>query len=294
MLFGLLNVNKPAGVTSRDVVNQVQRLIKPVRIGHAGTLDPMATGVLLLVVGPATRLVESLHRFPKQYRGTFLLGRMSDTEDIEGRVEELTNPPRPTADQIERLLPTFRGTIQQVPPAYSALKVAGRRAHALARQGEPVVLEPRSITIHELQLVRYDYPELELELTCSSGTYVRSLGRDLARALGTEAVMSQLTRTAIGHFLLENACQMGELTRETLADRLLTPLEAIRDWPRRLLTSGEITELRHGRRIPLTLEADVGEARDVAGCDADGRLLALLQIREGWLYPVRNFGDLDS
>ena len=134
-LFGLLNVNKPAGVTSRDVVNRVQRLVRPERVGHAGTLDPLATGVLVVCLGPATRLVEYLQRLRKRYRAAFLLGRTSDTEDIEGQVVELAAPPRPTPAQIAAVLPRFLGQIEQVPPAFSALKLAGRRAYELARAG---------------------------------------------------------------------------------------------------------------------------------------------------------------
>src|SRR5262245_7182097 len=171
-MFGLLNIDKPAGVTSRDVVNRVQRLVRPLKVGHAGTLDPLATGVLVVAIGQATRLVEYLQRLPKTYQGTFLLGRTSDTEDIEGTVIELTDTSIPTEQQIQGALPQFLGTIDQTPPAYSALKVSGQRSYDLARRGQAVDLAARPVEIHDLQLVRFAYPELELLIRCGSGTYI--------------------------------------------------------------------------------------------------------------------------
>src|SRR5688572_14701988 len=138
-----------------------------------------------MAIGPATRLVEYVQRMPKTYRATFLLGRTSDTEDIEGQVCELADPPVPSTEQVQAALPRFVGTIEQVPPAYSALKVAGRRAYDLARHGEAVELAARAVEIHSLELVSYAYPELALLVRCGGGTYIRSLGRDIARALGT-------------------------------------------------------------------------------------------------------------
>src|SRR5436190_8799230 len=199
-MFGLLNVDKPSGLTSRDVVNRVQRLVKPHKVGHAGTLDPLASGVLVVCVGPATRLIEYVQRMPKRYLATFLLGRRSETEDIEGAVTELTDTPVPTVEQAHGALPNFVGRIQQLPPAFSALKVDGQRAYALARKGETPDLQPRPIEVYSVELVEYSYPQLVLDIRCGSGTYVRSLGRDIARALGTEAVMSALVRTEIGPF----------------------------------------------------------------------------------------------
>ena len=199
-MFGLLNVHKPAGITSRDVVNRIQRVVRPVKVGHAGTLDPLATGVLVICLGSATRLIEYVQRMPKHYRGTFLLGRKSDTEDIEGEIEVLDAAPQPSIDEIHAALPQFVGTIRQRPPAYSALKVGGKRAYQLARAGQEVQLAARPIEVYSLSLQHYEYPEIVLDIQCGSGTYVRSLGRDLADGLGTGAVMSALERTAIGDF----------------------------------------------------------------------------------------------
>lgn len=286
-MFGLLNINKPPGITSRDVVNRVGRALSGVKIGHAGTLDPLATGVLVVCLGPATRLVEYIQRMPKRYVGTFLLGRTSDTEDVEGNVTEIVDPPHPTLDQIELALPGFTGEIDQLPPAFSALKVGGRRAYDLARRGEQVDLKPRKVTIHEVSLKRYEYPEFELEIACGSGTYVRSLGRDIARSMGTEAVMSALQRIAIGEFRIAQACQIQQLTESSMADFLLPPSRAVAELPSLRLTSDEIRRISHGMTIENRWKSDV---KEIAGLDESDRLVAILTPRSGGsLRPLRNF-----
>jgi tRNA pseudouridine55 synthase len=248
-MFGLLNLNKPAGVTSRDVVNRVQRLVRPHKVGHAGTLDPLATGVLVVAIGPATRLVEYVQRMPKTYRGTFLLGRASDTEDIEGVVRELPDSPRPTSGELRVAMQHLVGTIDQVPPAFSALKVEGQRAYDLARRGKTVELASRPVEIHSLDLVAYTFPEATLLVRCGSGTYVRSLGRDLARSLGTDAVMSALQREAIGPFGVESAldCESLDLTR--IESHLLSPLLAVANLPRIDVTAAEARRLAMGQTV---------------------------------------------
>ena len=285
-MFGLLNVDKPAGITSRDVVNRVQRLIKPHKVGHAGTLDPLATGVLVLCLGQATRLIEFVQRMPKRYVGTFLLGRRSDTEDIEGVVEELADPVEPSEESILAALPKFVGTIEQLPPAYSALKVEGKRAYAMARRGEAVSLQPRPIEVYAIDLVSYDYPKLVLDIRCGSGTYVRSLGRDIARAVGTEAVMSALVRREIGHFRIENAIPHHDITRESIAANLRPAVEAVVDLPRLVVTASDVAELSHGRRIANRTKL-VGE--EIAAVDGMGNLVALLRPENDQLQPPRDF-----
>jgi tRNA pseudouridine55 synthase len=286
-MFGLLNVNKPRGVTSRDVVNRVARVLRGVKAGHAGTLDPLATGVLVVCLGPATRLVEYVQRMPKRYVGTFLLGRTSDTEDVEGHVTELVEPPHPTHEQIEQVLPKFSGEIEQLPPAFSALKVGGKRAYDLARQGKQVDLKPRRVVVHEIAVTRYEYPEIELEIACGSGTYIRSLGRDIARMLGTAAVMSALQRTAIGEFHVEQACQMQQLTETSLAEFVLPPSRALAELPSLRLTGDEIRRVSHGMSIENRWKS---RAKEIAGLDESDRLVAILTPRtRDWLRPLRNF-----
>ncbi len=192
-------------------VDMVERLVRPAKVGHAGTLDPLATGVLVVCVGSATRLIEYVQRMPKSYVGTFLLGRQSTTEDIEGEVVELADPPVPVLEDILCAAKKLEGNILQRPPAFSALKINGRRAYKMARKGEEVKLQARPVSIHRIAVRSYEYPRLVLEVDCGSGTYIRSLGRDLAESLGTAAVMSGLVRTAIGKFDLEEAQDPGKL-----------------------------------------------------------------------------------
>jgi len=285
---GLLNLNKPAGITSRRAVDQVQRLCRPAKVGHAGTLDPLACGVLVVCVGAATRLIEYVQRMPKQYTGTFLLGRTSPTEDIEGEVTELQGPPVPTLDAIVAAAGALTGEIRQRPPAFSALKVGGRRAYDLARQGRPVDLEPRRVTVYSLTVEAYHYPRLTLRVECGAGTYVRSLGRDLAESLSTGAVMSDLVRTAVGGFRIEEAIQPEVLSPGAWRQHLRRPVAGVGGMPRLALSGAEAARIRHGQTIEKTVpEAD---AEELAALDADGRLVAILARRgPGRLGPIRTF-----
>jgi tRNA pseudouridine55 synthase len=298
--FGILNVNKPAGCTSRDAVNRIDRLVWPVKCGHAGTLDPLATGVLVVCVGQATRLIQYVQQLPKRYEGTFLLGRRSPTDDLEGEIELLADAAQPSREAVEAALPEFLGEIQQRPPAHSAIKVGGQRAYERARRGDVFELTARTVTIHRLAIRRYEYPELELEIECGSGTYVRSLGRDLAAAMGTAGVMSALVRTAIGDFRVEDAVPLDTLTAEKLLEHLQPALSAVANLQRIQLNDGQLAEIRHGRPIrkprPLGAvpgkipPAEAGSPAEWAAIDAAGKLVALLAEKNGGeLWPVRNF-----
>jgi tRNA pseudouridine55 synthase len=298
--FGILTVNKPAGCTSRDAVNRIDRLTWPVKCGHAGTLDPLATGLLVVCVGQATRLIQYVQQLPKRYKGTFLLGRRSPTDDLEGEIEVLAGAVEPSREAVEAALPEFLGGIQQRPPAHSAIKVDGQRAYERARRGDVFELAARTVTIHCLAIRRYEYPELELDIECGSGTYVRSLGRDLAAALWTAGVMSALVRTAIGDFRVEDAVPLDLLTAEKLKKHLQPALSAVANLQRIELNEGQLVEIRHGRPIrkprPLgagpgkILSAETGSPAEWAAIDAAGQLVALLTEKNGGeLWPVRNF-----
>jgi tRNA pseudouridine55 synthase len=263
-------------MTSRDAVDWVQRLAGRTKIGHAGTLDPIARGVLVICLGGATRLVDYIHRFPKSYTATFLLGRGSPTDDVEGDVTELESPPRPSLEDIQQAAASLTGEIQQRPPDYSAVKVRGRRAYALARAGRTVELRAKTVRVDSTDVVSYAYPELVLKITCGAGTYIRALGRDLAESLGTAAVMSALTRTSIGNFRREDACELEELTQENLEERLLPPLRALEGMPVLELSNEEIARIRNGLTIPHELPTGEDE---FAGVDHRGRLVALLTRR---------------
>ncbi|NIL98060.1 MAG: tRNA pseudouridine(55) synthase TruB [Planctomycetales bacterium] len=288
-MFGLLNINKPAGVTSRKVVDLVQEAVGTDKAGHAGTLDPLATGVIVVCVGSATRLVDYIQRMRKYYRGTFRLGCSSPSDDTETDVTRRDDLPIPDVQQLTAALRQWTGTIQQRPPAYSAVKVAGRRAYKLARQGKPVQLAARQVTVYQLALVRYDYPELVLDICCSAGTYVRSLGRDLAASLGTAAVMSALTRTAIGRFRLADAVALEDLGTHNVLQHMLPADLAVAELPRTELTSGEVARIVNGRRIEREGWAAGGE-EEIAAFDTSGRLLAILKPgAAGILAPIRVF-----
>ncbi len=291
-MFGIFNVNKPAGWTSRDVVNRVQRLVRPAKAGHAGTLDPLATGVLVVCVGPATRLISYVQQMPKTYEATFLLGRTSPSEDTETEVAELTDAPQPTLAEIEACLPQFLGTIEQRPPAYSALKVQGQRAYKLAREGQAVELKSRPVEIYELKIASYTYPELRLTMRCGSGTYVRSLGRDLAESLGTGAVMSALRRTAIGDFAVGEGLDIEQLDGELIEKSLVAPLAAVAHLPRLELTESQQVELQHGRLISVEGTSIIPKSPDeiFVAVNSAGELLALVrEKRPGLLGAVNNF-----
>ncbi len=289
-MHGILNINKPAGKTSRDVVNIIQRLVRPAKTGHAGTLDPLATGVLVCPVGHGTKLIEYVQRMPKKYEACFLLGRQSDTEDIEGNVRLLDDPPQPTLLQVQEVLPKYVGKIQQVPPVFSALKVSGKRAYDLARQGKEVELASREIEVYRIEILAFDYPELRLRIECGSGTYVRSLGRDIARDLGTEAIMSELVRTAIGCFSIEGAIHPDDqLSRGKLTAELQPTSLAAAQLPQVTVDQGQIVRLAQGKLIDVN-PPSAGD--EVAALTDSGQLVAVLVPgKEGGWRTTRNFAN---
>ncbi|REJ86669.1 MAG: tRNA pseudouridine(55) synthase TruB [Planctomycetota bacterium] len=294
-ICGLLNVDKPRGVSSRVVVDRVEQTAGKtkagkVKVGHAGTLDPIASGVLVICLGTATRLIEYVQQMPKAYRATFLLGQSSPSCDIETEITKLVDAPRPTRAEIERAAANFHGEIEQRPPAFSAVKIGGQRAYKRARRGEDVEMPLRTVRIDTIDVVTYDAPRLVLDIRCGSGTYIRSLGRDLAESLGTAAVMSELVRTGIGDFTLREATRLDDLNPDTLEDYLLPPLRAVADLPRVRLDRGEIEEIRHGRTIARSDEIAVAESGQLAAVDEQDRLVALLVPRAAnKLGPKCNF-----
>lgn len=274
---GLLNVDKPSGVTSRHVVDQVQKLLHREKVGHAGTLDPLATGVLVICVGPATRLIARVQQGRKRYVGRFRLGQRSDTDDIDGTVVDAGDWSGVTRESLERLLPEFVGTIMQLPPQISAVKVAGHRAYKLARSGMSVELEPRPVEVFSLRLTRFEPPEFELDIECGSGTYVRSIGRDLGELVGCGVVMSALRRTAVGQFNVANAVPLDAVNAKSLPQLLQSPLAAISELPQRRLSSEEVTRIRQGRSISLDGSSDhaVAAHGEIALVDATQQMIGI-------------------
>jgi tRNA pseudouridine55 synthase len=290
-LSGALNINKPPGMSSRMVVDQVAKLIRPHKAGHAGTLDPMATGVLVVCLGPATRLVRFVQDQVKVYRASFLLGKQSPTDDTTGALSDVPSAREVTQRDVEEILPRFVGRIQQVPPQYSAVHVAGRRAYWLARQGKPVHIEPRTVEIFRLEVVSFDYPRFELEIECGSGTYVRSLGRDIGRLLGTGAVMSRLVRTRIGPYRLEEATPLEPLDRATVAAELVPPAEIVEHLPTYRCGAPELDAIIHGCPVGVANSFECEEGQAVAVIAADDQLACLGEFRADTreIAPTRVF-----
>lgn len=248
---GIVAINKPPGFTSRQIVDKVAKLVRPAKAGHAGTLDPLATGVLVVAVGPATRLITHLQQGRKRYIGQFRLGQRSDTDDAEGQLVPGGDWAGVSEADLVAAASQFTGVVSQIPPQFSAVHVDGKRAYALARKGEVVDLQARDVEVFSLLVTRFEPPDFELTIECGSGTYIRSIGRDLGEQLGCGALMTALQRTAVGPFTIEDAVPFDELDNERLKESLQPALHAVADRPRRVVDADELRALRQGRTIPI-------------------------------------------
>jgi tRNA pseudouridine55 synthase len=248
-MFGFLNIYKPQGKTSHDVVATLRRVTKVKQIGHTGTLDPFAEGVLPICIGKATRLIEYL-KDDKAYIGTIQLGKSTTTYDIEGDVVNKSDE-SVTVEEIENALEDFRGDIEQLPPIYSAIKVKGKKLYEYARKGEEVKIEPRKVCISELKILNFDYEKqlLELYIACSKGTYIRSIANDLGEKLGTYGHLIKLVRVQAGDFEVNNSVKLEDLeTTEQVEKNLIYPLRYL-DYPKYELTEDELEKVSHGNHI---------------------------------------------
>ena len=285
---GVIPVDKPAGVSSRGVVDVVARALGTKAVGHAGTLDPLARGVVLACVGHATKLVDYLHELPKHYTATFLLGRSSPSDDLETPVEEEPDPLRPALAAVEAAAAAFRGDILQRPCDYSAVHVDGKRAYRLARKGRPVALEPKPVRIERLEITAYEWPRLAVELECSSGTFVRAIGRDLAESLGTRAVMESLMRTAVGPFTLAACTPLGAIEPGSVRGLILPPADAVAHLPRVVLDDDCLPRAVRGFLLPLPDQRVIlPEASAIAALDASGQLVGILKRLDTGSYRLR-------
>ncbi len=277
-ISGALVVDKPVGMTSHDVVQAIRNGTSLRRAGHTGTLDPRASGVLVILVGPAVRLSEYVSASDKRYQAIIRLGGTTDTFDAEGRVTPTKNPVDVTEEQFEEVLKTFVGEIEQTPPPYSAVKVQGRKAYEMARQGEEVDLAPRKITVHHLEVLEWTPPEVVIDVHCSSGTYVRSLANDLGIKLGCGAYLVGLRRTKSGRFSLRDSVPLRKLQEAFAAGNwyqyLIPAAEALGDWPAVELNPDEVEAVRHGHRAKV--KEMPGER--VRGVSTQGELVALMDI----------------
>jgi len=265
-------------MTSHDVVQAIRNGTGIRRAGHTGTLDPRASGVLVILLGPAVRLSQYVSVSDKRYQAIIRLGGSTDTYDAEGAFTRQDEPVDVSQEQFETLLKTFEGQIEQVPPPYSAVKVKGRKAYEMARKGEEVELEPRIIDVYHLEVLEWAPPEVVIDVHCSSGTYVRSLANDLGNELGCGAYLVGLRRTKSGSFTLRDAVPLRKLQEAFRAGNwyqyLIPAAEALNDWPAIELDPDQVEEVRHGHRVPAAAETKLDSM--VRGVSMAGELVALM------------------
>lgn len=286
---GLLPIDKPEGPSSHDMVDAVRRALGVRRVGHTGTLDPFASGLLILCIGWATRLAEYVAGLPKVYRAVLRLGERTDTDDRTGAVVERSDAWRALDEaRLRAALETQVGALEQLPPVYSAKKVGGRRAHAVARGGGAPELRPGRVTVHRLELCEFVPPDVTVEIECSSGTYVRAIARDVGAALGVGAHLRELRRTRIGRFSVDDALALDpdrDPAPERIAERLLPPEAAVAHLPRVEVEERDAERLGHGRPV-AGIE---GVGRGAVAVFVEGRVAAIAELGEGGLWPRKVF-----
>ncbi len=284
---GVLNINKPSGISSHDAVQQVRRLLGQKRIGHTGTLDPLATGVLVLCIGKATRIARFLEAGEKEYEATLRLGVTTDTLDREGRVLDTRTYEPPEKSDVVRVLNGFIGTIMQRPPAYSAIKVGGVPSYKLARAGKDEPHKPRPVTIYGIDLAAYDDPVISIRVRCSKGVYIRVLCADIGEALGPGAHLTSLVRTRSGCFSIDDAFTLDQLALlpESMDRAIVSIDKALDAIPAVSLNEKDAGRIVHGNRIVNAEGRIWTEGMLVRTHDQTGRLIALSRTRGGELTP---------
>lgn len=245
---GFLNIYKPKGMTSFDVIRFLRKQTGIKKMGHIGTLDPAAEGVLVVAIKQATKLIEFMMNHDKKYEAGILLGKKSTTYDSEGEILDVSSQ-KPSRKKVEEIVKTFVGKIEQVPPIYSALKIDGKRAYECARAGEEIEMKKRKITIYSIDLESYDYPTIKLKVHCGTGTYIRSLANDIGKKLGTGAYLSSLKRTSIDSFSDNNSCTLEDIKEEGVEKYILPMKRGVSGLSQIVLTQQEYVELGHGRFI---------------------------------------------
>ena len=290
---GIVIIDKPQGWTSMDVCAKLRGILHEKRVGHAGTLDPMATGVLPVFVGQATKAVSFAEGGQKVYEAVLQLGLVTDTQDTSGNILE-THPVTATREAVQAALAQFLGPIEQIPPMYSAVKIGGQKLYELARKGKEIERKPRSITIHELELLEGEGTEFTLRVRCSKGTYVRTLCHDLGRALGCGGCMSALRRTRAGSFALSQAVTMQqvlEFAAEHDPQQLLMPVDAVfAAHPPLIVTLGQAAKLKNGAQVK-DWQFQPGTYRVYA---EDGEFLLLGRVEGGVLTTIKSFFEVNT
>ena len=284
---GIVIVDKPQGWTSQDVTARLRRVFSTRRIGHGGTLDPMATGVLPVFVGRATRGVEFFEHAEKTYETVLRLGLTTDTEDVTGETLT-TGVPSFTEERLQQVLEAFRGQIMQTPPMYSALKVNGQKLVDLARKGKTVERQPRPITIHELTLLDRTEDTLRLRVRCSKGTYIRTLCKDMGEALGCGGCMAELRRVSAGEYTIEEAVPLRELLETEEPEKYLRPVDTMfRNYPAVTLTENQEKRCRNGNSFSMKLPDGTYRAYG-----RDGSFLMLAKMEEGTMSTIKSFFEV--
>lgn len=288
---GILLIDKPRDWTSHDVVGKLRGILRERRIGHSGTLDPMATGLLVVFIGRATRAVEFAEAHEKEYHAGLRLGMVTDTQDVTGTVLEQCGC-SVTREELETVLPRFRGEIQQIPPMYSAIKVQGKKLYEIARKGGEVERKPRPVTISKLEITGEEHGDYLLDVVCSKGTYIRTLCHDIGGALGVGGTMSALRRVRAGQFSLENAYTLEQVQHAADAGRaeeLLLPVDALfSEYPAVVLTAKGEKRCRVGNDYPVP-ETAGGICRVYGG---DGAFLALARAEQGIGKTIKSFYEV--
>ena len=252
---GILVVNKPAGYTSHDIVSKIRKQLNIKKVGHTGTLDPLATGVLPILLGNGTKLSKYMINHDKEYIATIRLGEKTESGDLEGKVIEQKEVPSFSKEQIIEVLNNFKGKQEQIPPMYSAIKVNGKKLYEYARNGEMVVVEPRKIEIYNIELMEYHLKEIKFKVACSKGTYIRSLCEDVAEKLGTVGTMSELNRTQVGEFRIENAISIDDIENSQIVkQRIITPEKLFLENEKIELTQVELVKFLNGMKLSKNYE----------------------------------------
>ena len=299
-LHGWVNLDKPLGMTSTQAIGRIRRLTDAQKLGHAGTLDPLATGILPIALGEATKTIPFVQDSDKVYRFTVAWGAATTTDDREGDIINRSDK-RPSRAAIEAILPQFTGEIEQVPPQFSAIKIDGQRAYDLARKGEEVTIKSRPVNVYGLTILSITTDSTEFELACSKGTYVRSIARDMGEILGCFGHVSALRRLAVGNFTEETAISLDEFAKmmqNSPPDQVLLPVEtALDDIPALAMTATEITRIRQGQTVRFLSRQDfdrfaaagIDEQDNLILATGDSQPVALLERDGAALYPVKVF-----
>lgn len=280
---GILNINKPAGITSHDVVSRVRKIAGMKKVGHTGTLDPFATGVLIVCLGKSTKIIRFL-KDDKEYIGEIKLGIKTDTYDVDGNIVERGDISGVTDDRIREQAKNFIGDIEQTPPIYSAIKVNGKKMYELARAGEEVEVKKRSVTIYHLEVLHIELPFVKIKVRCSAGTYIRSIANDLGENLGCGGYLHTLVRTKVGDFSIENSVDLQKLNSDNIQEKLLNPNDFLAHLPFITMDNKETEIIMRGGFLENRWNVS-GEW--IRLLNAENKLIAIGEPRDDRIKPTR-------